>query len=130
MWFLVALIVVAIALGAFVFLGRNLFRPKLSAKSAEKVLGKLRQAASQGDAHRRLLEADSVLDLAFTELGFTGSLGEKLKKAGKYLPNEDALWKAHKLRNRIAHESGIHLNEQEVAHALQQFEKAIRAFIR
>lgn len=129
-YMILAIIVAALLAACAVFFLRNAFRPKLSTASRSLIEKKWGQLASISDTHRRVLEADAVLDLTFRELGFQGSLGDKLKKAGKYLPNEDAVWKAHKMRNRIAHEPGHQLSESEAAEALKAFRKGIDAFIR
>ncbi len=77
------------------------------------------------DPSRRILEAESILDRALRDIGYQGTFGEKLKKMQKTLPNIDAVWNAHRLRNRIAHEPGLHISGSEAAAALAVFEKAI-----
>src|SRR5579862_7512884 len=59
----------------------------------------------ENDLKVALLEADKLLDEALREAGIRGShLGDRLKnvKDGQ-IPNVDAVWQAHKLRNQIAH---------------------------
>lgn len=73
-----------------------------------------------------VLEADKVLDLALREAGYTGTLGDKMKQAGPRFSEETAVWNAHKLRNKLAHEHGSVATEKEAATALRAFEKAIR----
>ena len=77
------------------------------------------------DPSRRILEAESILDRALRDIGYRGTFGEKLKRMQKMLPNIDAVWQAHKLRNRIAHEPGLHISSSEAAAALAVFEKAL-----
>ena len=69
---------------------------------------------------------DTVLDLALGELGFGGSLGDKLKKAGPRLPNIQAVWEAHKLRNRLAHEHDADVTPAEIDRAVRVLEHAVR----
>lgn len=50
-----------------------------------------------------------MLDHILREKGFSGTLGEKLKKARKLFNNPDNVWKAHKERNKIAHEMNYNI---------------------
>lgn len=103
-------------------------RKKLSESAKQSVRTSWNHAKSLPDAHRRVLEGDKVLDKLLTALGYTGTLGEKLKKADKQLPDINAVWRAHKLRNRIAHETGITVSAREEAEAMAAFERVIRKF--
>lgn len=79
------------------------------------------------DSHPReaVMDADKLVDYALMRQGFEGSLGEKLKKAGRRFSDLNGLWKAHKLRNEIAHELSDKLNKGEAKNALIQFKKAL-----
>ncbi len=129
-YILLIIVGIAIALVVFVIFGRNLFKPKLSAAASAKIAKQWKNVMSLTDPHRQILEADSVLDMTFKELGVQGSLGDKLKKMGKFLPNENEVWRAHKTRNRIAHEPGTQISQKEVADALSAFKRAIDVFSR
>ena len=83
-------------------------------------------ASAQTDRHRRLLDCEKVVEQALTEAGFQGSFSEKLQRAGPRFQNIQPLWEAHKLRNRIAHEVGVQLSEQETARAARAFERALK----
>lgn len=126
MWIAIGLLLGAAAL---VLLGvwATSRRRGLSAAARKKVETALLHAMSQQDPVRRVLAADSVLDLALTELGFGGSLGDKLKKAGPRLPNIQAVWDAHKLRNRLAHEHDASVQPAEADRAVRVLEHAVRS---
>lgn len=79
---------------------------------------------------QKVLEADKVLDLALTILGVEGSMGEKLKVVGPRFSTIDDIWRAHKLRNRIAHEPGVSITHEEADHAVQVFKKAVWSLMR
>lgn len=81
------------------------------------------------DPSRRVLEAENILDRVLRDIGYQGTFGEKLKRMQKTLPNIDAVWHAHKLRNRIAHEPGTHINDTEAERALRTFEKAMKTLL-
>ncbi|MBI3618940.1 hypothetical protein HY213_02805 [Candidatus Peregrinibacteria bacterium] len=87
-------------------------------------------AQTLSDTNRRVLEGDKVLDALLMELGFRGTLGEKLRAAEKKLADPNAVWRAHKLRNRIAHEAGFIASEREADAAMRAFESVIRSCTR
>jgi hypothetical protein len=78
------------------------------------------------DPAKKIMEADKILDEALRLLDYQGSLGEKLKKAGPRFSNLDALWRAHKLRNRLAHELRMEVSAQQSSEAIGAFRKALR----
>jgi hypothetical protein len=122
----VALVILIGVILAAWFLRRAWTRNRLRGPARERVAKAWKKVLEQRDGHRQIMEADSVLDAALRELGYKGTMGEKLKKAGRYLPDTDAIWRAHKLRNRIAHEVGIVVHPQEALKALHAFERAIQ----
>lgn len=77
------------------------------------------------DPKHAVIDADKLLDFVLQKKGYTGSLGEKLKKAGKILSYINDVWNAHKLRNRIAHEVGFEVTEREARRALSAFKQAL-----
>ena len=81
------------------------------------------------DPARRVLETEKVLDGILNSLGYEGSLADKLRRGGARLPDIEAIWAAHKLRNRIAHEPGITVTEKEAQLAVGAFARVIRRFI-
>ncbi|HUC20137.1 MAG TPA: hypothetical protein VMR98_01420, partial [Candidatus Polarisedimenticolaceae bacterium] len=50
-------------------------------------------------------EADKLLDYALKHSGVSGdTMGARLKHSGQRFDDIDAIWRAHKLRNALAHE--------------------------
>lgn len=72
-----------------------------------------------------LIEADRLLDFVLKKRGYAGSLGDKLKKAEDAFSHADDIWKAHKLRNRVAHEVGFEVTEGEVRKAVSAYKQAL-----
>ena len=69
-----------------------------------------------------ILNADKLLDHALKAQGFGGeTMGERLKAASSQLKNRNAVWTAHKLRNRIAHESDVKISPNATRQALKAF---------
>ena len=77
------------------------------------------------DANRRIVEAEKILDEALGALGFHGTFGEKLKKAGPRFGDPEAVWRAHKLRNRIAHEIGVDVTADDARRTLLALRRAL-----
>jgi hypothetical protein len=102
--------------------------PRLPSHVQARLRAEWDKARSREDLHRRILEADTVLSLLLDELGFRGTTGEKLKKAGTLLPDVNGVWHAHKLRNRIAHEPGTDIDQAKAAKAMRSFEHVIDTF--
>ena len=66
-----------------------------------------------------VIDADKLLDDALRKRGFKGkTMGERLVSAQRSLSNNDAVWYAHKLRNRLVHEPDVNLREKEAKRAL------------
>lgn len=127
MWILAALVAIAVLM--LVAVVWKMRRRKLSAGQSREILHKWEQLMTLSDDHRRILEADKLLDETLRLLGYQGSLGEKLQKTGPRFPDLHALWAAHKLRNRVAHDIHVQLNPAETDRALKTFERAIRSLI-
>jgi len=77
--------------------------------------------------HMSILNADKLVDKALTERGFGGnSMGERMKSASKIFGDLNGLWNAHKLRNKIAHESDAYITYDQARYALANFRKALK----
>lgn len=73
-----------------------------------------------------IINADKLLDSAMRERGVAGNtLGERLKNAKPYLTNIDSVWRAHKLRNRIAHDNDVSVSRRQANEALKIFKRAL-----
>ena len=74
-----------------------------------------------------VVHADKLLDEALKGLGFNGdTMGERLVSAKKYLRHRDDIWSAHKLRNKIVHESVFEPSEKDVKTALGAYHKTFK----
>jgi len=81
------------------------------------------------DPAKKVLEADKVLHEALKSLGVQGSMGELLRRHGSKLPNEQPVWNAHKLRNRIAHEPMISISQRQADQAVAALVKATQSLL-
>lgn len=89
----------------------------------------IEQAWKRVHAHEhgslKIVEADKILDEALRLLGYKGTLGEKLKKAGPRFSDLNGLWWAHKLRNKAVHELTHKMEDAEVDRAIRIYHKAL-----
>lgn len=141
MGFLIAILAVALLLLAIVSAGTRSKRkparrggarnsgPRLSADQiAERWATIEAMAAGGGNGLRTAVsEADKLLDLALRQSGARGdTMGERLKSSGKRFSNLNAIWRAHKLRNALAHEVGFDLVPSQAKEALADFKQGLR----
>lgn len=81
----------------------------------------------EASRHLAILNADKLLDTALKARGFKGAtMGERLKSARNSFKNNNAIWAAHKLRNKIAHESDIQIKAQTAKYALGAFKAGLK----
>lgn len=74
-----------------------------------------------------ILQADKLLDRALRESGYSGeTMAERLTSASRVFSKREAVWVAHKLRNRIAHDDHVRINPEWTRKALASFKRALR----
>ena len=71
--------------------------------------------------------ADKLVDAALREKGYRGdTMGQRMKQAQAVWSNANAIWSAHKLRNRLAHEPDASVSYDEARQALARFKQALK----
>ena len=108
-----------------------ILKTNIPKKKAKKTWGAIQEhffTGGDNDLKIAILEADKVLDDALRGAGIQGNtLGDRLKKIkSSELPDIDAIWQAHKLRNQIAHEKDFKLKRDLAERTLGIYEKALR----
>ena len=74
-----------------------------------------------------VIEADKLLDKAMVEMGVPGkTMGDRLKRCGDKFSNLNAVWRAHKLRNALAHESDLEISYKQAFNALAIYKQALK----
>lgn len=74
-----------------------------------------------------IINGDKLLDKAMVEMGVPGrTMGDRLKRAGGRFTNLNAVWRAHKLRNAIAHESDLEVSYKQATNALEVYRQALK----
>src|SRR3990167_8623610 len=87
---------------------------------------KLASSANHGDWRRAILEADIMLADVLAAQGYEGAgVGEQLKMANPIqMTTLDLAWKAHKVRNDIAHQGEAYeLNERDARVAIDYYKR-------
>lgn len=100
--------------------------PKRRSIRAWRKIQQYRIAGDDQSLKFAVIEAENLLNEALHLLGFTGeNFGDRLKQITvDDLPNVEDLWEAHKLRNRIVHETNFRLPRDLAERALAIYERA------
>jgi len=81
----------------------------------------------EASCHLVVLNADKLLDQALRQRNFKGdTMGERMKSARDTWSNANNVWAAHKLRNRIAHETDVNVGYDNARHALAAYKQALK----
>ncbi|MFA6476540.1 MAG: hypothetical protein WCV68_03985 [Candidatus Paceibacterota bacterium] len=77
-----------------------------------------------------IIEADKLLEIVVNTFSVPGdNMGEKMKNIERGdFQTIDQAWQAHKVRNRIAHESNFHISQREARMAINSYEQVFQEF--
>ena len=74
-----------------------------------------------------IIEGDKLLDKALIEMGIPGkTMGDRLKRSSDKFTNLNAVWRVHKLRNVIAHESDVSISYKQATNTLAIYKQALK----
>jgi len=83
--------------------------------------------ANPDDWSHAIVHADMLLNEVLTKKRYSGkTTGEKMVNAGEVFSNNDSIWKAHKLANKIKQDGVIKMKDSEVKEALIAFGQSLR----
>ena len=127
-------VVVAFVVGAAVVAGflRKLKRPEMEGMTREKVKqlwSQIEQSAKQGKLGEKIaiIEADKLVDNVLKSMLIPGdTMGERLKAAGYKYRNLRDVWPAHRIRNRLVHETDYELRGGDTKRTLEDFRRALQ----
>ena len=127
------LIILVFGLGLFWWINRSP-RRRISPQDQAIIITKLQEnekLTEQDRGKEAVFEADKLLDFVFKLIHLRGeTFADRLKAAKNLLPNYQAVWDAHKLRNNLAHELDFQPSSKEVKQSLDTFDRAIRKISR
>src|SRR3990172_6127617 len=72
-----------------------------------------------------VISADKLVYYVLGELGYQGTLGERMISAKARFTDYGGIWGAHKLRNRVVHEIEHEMFHFEAGTAIQQYQRAL-----
>lgn len=128
---LILVSVLLVALGAVVFListskhSSRLNKEKYQSKWLQIEHSLVRDNAATYPM--AVMNADKLLDQALKDARYRGkTMGERMKSANKIWRQADYVWGAHKVRNRLAHESGFDVSYDTAARSLAAFKQALK----
>ena len=76
---------------------------------------------------KSITDADELFDEALKKRHFKGkSMGERMVSAQRYIKDNDGLWFAHKLSNKLDSNPKSRLNKKDTLSALTNFKKALQ----
>lgn len=87
------------------------------------------QTAASGPAGLKIAvsEADKLFDHVMQQQNFRGNtMAERLKQAERRLSSRNGVWRAHKLRNALAHDVAFDLVPSQAKEALIEFERGLK----
>lgn len=77
--------------------------------------------------HLCVLNADKLVDQALRDRGYRGNtMGERMKSAKEKWSSRENIWRAHKLRNEIAHEPDVRVSYEDARAALSGFKQGLK----
>jgi hypothetical protein len=117
-------IVILVVLGRFVRVVRPSIDKQYFAARWTELLARVKTTDGMVLA---VIDADKLLDEALKKHRFKGkTIGERLVSAQRTLSDNDAIWYAHKLRNRLVHEPNVRLKKSEAQRALAGFRSGLQ----
>ncbi len=136
----------AVLLGIFLYSLKQVwaFRPKFRAerKAKKKTVTlrtalvlegwrKVREKASVGSPESlrlAVIEADTIVDGVLKEIGISGEhMADRLAKVNPdTLKSLERVWRAHRLRNDLAHTPGFSLSAEDAREAIEDYEAFLK----
>jgi hypothetical protein len=72
-------------------------------------------------------EADKLLDYVLRQSGVPGTtMADRLRAGDRRFSDINSIWRAHKLRNALAHEVGFDMVASQAREALQDFKRGLK----
>ncbi|MBX4201398.1 hypothetical protein KW803_00680 [Candidatus Saccharibacteria bacterium] len=128
-WFLAVVIIFGIVMLAVMSrFGPRRRQPKLNHEYFEQQwIELLARVKTPEGMVLAIIDGDKLLDQALKKRHFKGkTMGERLVSAQREISDNDAVWYAHKLRNRLVHEPNVRLKKKEAQTALTGFRQGLK----
>lgn len=127
-WFILGVIVLGVVLLALMTKLSPIKQTKLNQAYYQQQWNELlARVKTQDGMVLAIIDADKLLDQALKKRNFKGkTMGERLVSAQRVLKDNDSVWYAHKLRNRLVHEPNVRLKKKEAQNALTGFRQGLK----
>jgi hypothetical protein len=102
--------------------------PRLPGSKSRELRRQWQEVQQFSDPYRQIMEADAVIGQLLMGLGFGSSFGEALKNRPQLIPNLQDVWRAHKLRNTLAHEPGTSVTIRDAQFVIKTFQPLVDKF--
>src|SRR5258708_22393461 len=124
---IVAAVVLLLVMGGSSFLRRRK-KPHLDAAMFKQRWQDVQKLCKQSETWPlAIIDADKLLDEALKKSKFKGrTMRERLVAAQRSLSDNDGVWFAHKLRNKILHDEVPKLSQRDVQNALKGLRQALK----
>lgn len=96
-------------------------KPHLSSGQKQQLLQNWQQVSTLNDPTQQILEAEKVFTSMLRQLGYKGTFAEQWKRAENRFGKRPKVWKAHRLRNRIVHESNVTASAADAEFVLSSY---------
>ncbi len=95
-------------------------------KQWDKILARI-EAKDEANLKLAVIEADGLIDSLLKRIGYKGeTMFERLKSIKPVqLKSLDGLWQAHKVRNRVVHESNFKISLSRAEEVIENYEKVL-----
>lgn len=128
-WLLVAIVIIALLLWRVV----NSTKRRLTERVRQDIRAKwkhIQALVDEDNEHswtKAIMEADKLLNYTLEQFHVQGnSIGERLKNSRNLFRHVDVAWRAHRVRNELAHDMDRRMNQGEARQVLGWFESALR----
>lgn len=102
----------------------RLAKPPMNKKHFEK---KWSEIVAEKASPMAVIKADSLVDEALRHAHIKGqTMGERLNNSKGLVRDINGTWSAHKLRNKLVHETTMVLSDAQANKALKEFKKALK----
>lgn len=100
---------------------------KIDNQQWQSVLSKL-ESEDESGYKLAVIEADKIFDGFLKKMGYQGNdMGERLKQVTlDQIANINAIWEAHKIRNRLVHEPDFQLKQHEAKQVIEIYQRALQ----
>ena len=78
---------------------------------------------------QQIMEYDKVLDHILSELGYRGTLSQKMQQYQKKFTIDQSTWDAHRERNKLAHEIGYAPIHRAVDYHVKALEREVERIL-